>query len=326
MIFALHPLKYFKQFITIRLQDIFYLNPTISFCGRVYYTKHLIMKKLSLQFLLLCITTLAAAQSNHFFSVHFDLDKWNLTQDALASLDSFIASNKSDTTKIKLYGHTDIMASYEYNDALSMKRTASVKNYLVQKGFTAANIIEERGFGKRRPLNNNHGELEMYLNRRVEIQVAGNKAVASTKQPCDEKPARTLTEEIEDTSSIAGKKIALNNMNFYGGTHIIIPESMPVLMELVQAMKKHPALEIAVEGHICCLEGDGDGMDLGTRTMNLSVNRAREICTYLSKNGIASARLQYKGFGHSVPLYPYPEKTEIEREQNRRVEIRILKK
>lgn len=258
--------------------------------------------------------------------VHFDLDKWNLTQDALASLDSFIASNNSDTTKIKLHGHTDIMASYDYNDALSMKRTASVKHYLVQKGFTAANIIEERGFGKRRPLNNNHGELEMYLNRRVEIKVEGNLTVANIKTPCDEKPAATLTEELEDTSNIAGKNIVLNNMNFYGGTHIIIPESMPILMELVQVMKRNPRLEIAVEGHICCLEGDGDGMDLATRTMNLSVNRAREICTYLSKNGIASARLQYKGFGHSVPLYPYPEKSETERVQNRRVEIRILKK
>jgi outer membrane protein OmpA-like peptidoglycan-associated protein len=266
------------------------------------------------------------AQNINSFMVHFDLDKWNLTQDALASLDSFIASNKSDSVKIKLYGHTDIMAGYDYNDALSMKRTSSVKNYLVQKGFTPANIIEERGFGKRRPLNNNHGELEMYLNRRVEIKVEGNAVVATAKTPCDEKPARTLTEEIEDSSTIAGKNIALNNMNFYGGTHIIIPESMPVLMELVQVMKKNPGLEIAVEGHICCLEGNGDGMDLGTRTMNLSVNRAREICTYLSKNGIASARLQYKGFGHSVPLYAYPEKTEKEREQNRRVEIRILKK
>jgi len=284
------------------------------------------MKKLSLYLLLLCATITAHAQNNNSFMVHFDLDKWNLTEDALASLDSFIASNKSDSSRVKLYGHTDIMASYEYNDALSMKRTASVKNYLVQKGFAAANIVEERGFGKRRPLNNNHGEQEMYKNRRVEIKVEGQALVANTKTPCDEIVAKTLTETIEDSSTIAGKNIVLNNMNFYGGTHIIIPESMPILMELVQAMKKNPGLEIAVEGHICCLEGNGDGMDLGTRTMNLSVNRAREICTYLSKNGIASARLQYKGFGHSVPLYPYPEKSETERVQNRRVEIRILKK
>jgi outer membrane protein OmpA-like peptidoglycan-associated protein len=282
------------------------------------------MKKVLLPVLLLAIMA-SHAQSNHSFSVHFDVDKFTLTTDATSSLDSFIAMNNTGA-KIKLYGHTDIMAGYEYNDALSVKRTHAVKNYLVQKGFAAANIIEEKGFGKRRPLNRNHGELEMYMNRRVEITVQGDNAVATAKTPCDEKEEKTLTEEMEDTATQAGSNIVLKNMNFYGGTHVIIPESLPVLMELVNAMKKNPKLEIAVEGHICCQDGPGDGIDMGTLTVNLSVNRAREICAYLSKNGIASARLQYKGFGHSAPLTPYPEKTEEERIQNRRVEIKILKK
>lgn len=283
------------------------------------------MKKLLLPLLLMVMIT-GNAQNNTSFNVHFDLDKWDLTTDALASLDSFIAVSKSDTAKIKLYGHTDIMAGYEYNDALSIKRTIAVKNYLVQKGLSAANIIEERGFGKRRPLNNNHGEWEMYMNRRVEVLAERNISAAVIKAPCDEKPLKTLTEQIEDSNTTTGKNIVLNNMNFYGGTHIIIPESMPILMELVQVMKKNPSLEIAVEGHICCQEGNADGFDLGTRTANLSVNRAKEICYYLSKNGIASHRLQYKGFGHSAPLFPYPEKDEAQRVQNRRVEIKILKK
>jgi len=283
------------------------------------------MKKLFIPLLLMVVVN-TRAQNNTSFNVHFDLDKWNLTTDALASLDSFIATSKSDAATIKLYGHTDIMAGYEYNDALSIKRTMAVKNYLVQKGFPAAKIIEERGFGKRRPLNNNHGEREMYMNRRVEIMVEGSVTAANIKTPCDEKPLQTLTEQIEDSNTTTGKNIVLNNMNFYGGTHIIIPESMPVLMELVQVMKKNPSLEIAVEGHICCQEGNADGFDLGTRTANLSVNRAKEICYYLSKNGIASHRLQYKGFGHSAPLFPYPEKDEAQRVQNRRVEIKILKK
>ena len=280
------------------------------------------MKKILLPVLLTAMIT-SHAQNKNTFAVHFDLDKFNLTADATASLDSFISTNKTDSTKIKLYGHTDIMADYEYNDALSLKRTNTVKNYLVQRGFKASNIIEERGFGKRRPLNSNHGELEMYMNRRVEIMVEGNNISETVKIPCDEK---TLTEAIEDTATMEGTNIVLKNMNFYGGTHVIIPESVPTLLELVMVMKKNPKLEIAVEGHICCQDGPGDGIDMGTRTANLSENRAKEICYYLSKNGIASARLQYKGFGHSTPLTPYPEKTEEERTQNRRVEIKILKK
>jgi outer membrane protein OmpA-like peptidoglycan-associated protein len=97
-------------------------------------------------------------------------------------------------------------------------------------------------------------------------------------------------------------------------------------MELGTVMKKNPTLEIAVEGHICCNKDSTDGLDIGTRTLNLSVNRAKEICNYLWQNGIASNRLQYKGFAHQNPLVPYPEKTEEERTKNRRVEIKILKK
>lgn len=283
------------------------------------------MKKVLLPVLLLLVIT-AQAQNKNTFAVHFDLDKWNLTEDATASLDSFIKTKKPDT-KIKLYGHTDIMAGYDYNDALSVKRTAAVKNYLVQKGLDATSIIEERGFGKRRPLNNNHGEWEMYMNRRVDIMIDGELVNETVKEPCAPCPAvKTLTEEMEDTSLNAGKNIVLKNMNFYGGTHTILPESLPVLMELVKVMKKNPALEIAIEGHICCQEGNADGFDIGTRTFNLSENRAREICVYLNKNGVASSRLQYKGFGHSSPLNVYPEKTEEERIQNRRVEIKILKR
>jgi len=290
------------------------------------------MKKLLLPALLL-IATISHAQNNRSFAVHFDLDKFNLTTDATTSLDSFVAAKKNDV-KIKLYGHTDIMAGYEYNDALSLKRTHAVKNYLVSKGFLAGNIIEEKGFGKRRPLNRNHGETEMYLNRRVEIMVEGEADEANEEIKNEEVKSEgtkmvngeSLVEKLADTQTTVGSNIVLKNMNFYGGTHVIIPESLPILMELVEAMKKNPKLEIAVEGHICCQEGDADGYDIGTRTVNLSENRAREICLYLSKNGIASARLKYKGFGHQFPLTPYPEKTEEERRNNRRVEIKILNK
>lgn len=283
------------------------------------------MKKILLPLLLL-IVTVSNAQTKSF-AVHFDLDKFNLTADATTSLDSFITAHAKNI-KIKLYGHTDIMAGYEYNDALSLKRTHTVKNYLVAKGFNAADIIEEKGFGKRRPLNRNHGETEMYLNRRVEIMVEGEMEVVEENDTEESvvTTGQSLTEKIADTQTKAGTNIVLKNMNFYGGTHVIIPESLPVLMELVEVMKKNPSLEIAVEGHICCQEGDADGFDIGTRTVNLSENRAREICLYLSKNGIASARLKYKGFGHQQPLTPYPEKTEAERQNNRRVEIKILKK
>jgi len=135
-----------------------------------------------------------------------------------------------------------------------------------------------------------------------------------------------LTEQIKDTSSTAGKNIILKNLNFYGGTHRVLPESMPVLQELLAVMKNNPSLEIAIEGHVCCTEGLGDGLDLETNTNNLSENRAKEIYNYLQRNGIASSRLRYQGLGHRFPLTASVETTEEEKTANRRVEIQILKR
>ncbi|MGG9972546.1 OmpA family protein [Ferruginibacter sp. SUN002] len=283
------------------------------------------MKKILLSALLLA-TISSHAQTQQTVVVHFDTDKYDLTVDATTTLDSFVLSNTTDK-KIKLYGHTDIMAGYEYNDALSLKRTNAVKQYLVSKGVSADNIIEEKGFGKRRPLNDNRGEKEMHMNRRVEIVFEGEEHVINEGvKNVEMKEEKTLTEKIEDTATSVGSNIVLKNMNFYGSTHSILPESMPTLFELIEVMKKNPTLVIQVEGHICCQDGDADGFDIGTRTQNLSENRAKEICKYLHKSGIEEKRLFFKGYGHQQPLTPYPEKTEEERINNRRVEIKIVRK
>jgi outer membrane protein OmpA-like peptidoglycan-associated protein len=108
--------------------------------------------------------------------------------------------------------------------------------------------------------------------------------------------------------------------------HQFLRESAPMLVELVDAMNAYPKLVIRIEGHICCNPSPGDGLDLETDITNLSEARAKAVKDYLVRNDIAPDRVSYKGFGHSSPIYPYPEKTEEERTQNRRVEIKIISK
>src|SRR6185436_18885882 len=105
-----------------------------------------------------------------------------------------------------------------------------------------------------------------------------------------------------------------------------LPESKPALDELLAAMKTYPKLVIEIEGNICCVEGDEDGIDLETGLKNLSYTRAKAIADWLVYMGIDSNRVSYKGFGHSKPLYPYPERSEEEQKLNRRVEIKIISK
>ena len=58
--------------------------------------------------------------------------------------------------------------------------------------------------------------------------------------------------------------------------------------------------------------------------MTLSNNRAKAVRQYLIKKGIDGKRLEAKGFGKTKPIGD--NKTEEGREQNRRVEMNILKR
>jgi outer membrane protein OmpA-like peptidoglycan-associated protein len=88
-------------------------------------------------------------------------------------------------------------------------------------------------------------------------------------------------------------------------------------------MRRFPTLTIAIEGHICCIRGDGD-VTTTKGIPNLSQARAREVYNYLVANGISPKRLSYVGFGHRFPIFPFPEKDDDEKKANRRVEIRIV--
>ena len=262
-----------------------------------------------------------AGHSQNSFTVHFDFNKHNLTATARLQLDSFLLTEKKQLPKlvIRLNGHCDAIGSDEYNYKLSEQRVATVKKYLLENGVQAANIGDEIGHGKKEPLNENNTEEERQLNRRVEISFI---PVTATDNPGN----ISLKEKIADSSVTAGTNIVLRNINFYGGMHQFLPESTPMLEELLDAMKTYPKLVIEVQGHICCHPDNGDGMDNETGINNLSRARAKAVQDYLISNGIAPERVSYKGFGHSIPIYAYPEQSEEERTQNRRVEIKIISK
>lgn len=76
-----------------------------------------------------------------------------------------------DGFNIVINGHTDNSGDYIYNMILSKQRAEAVKNYLIEKGFSADRFITN-GFGSRRPIQNNNTELGMAKNRRVEIEFA----------------------------------------------------------------------------------------------------------------------------------------------------------
>ena len=67
-------------------------------------------------------------------------------------------------------GHTDNVGSDAYNQALSERRTASVKDYVVKKGV-AGTRVSGQGFGESKPIADNKTAEGRAKNRRVEIKV-----------------------------------------------------------------------------------------------------------------------------------------------------------
>lgn len=75
--------------------------------------------------------------------------------------------------KLEIEGHTDSIGGEEYNQRLSEKRAASVRDYLVDSRVSINNTVA-RGLGKSEPVADNKTAAGRKLNRRVEMIVSGD--------------------------------------------------------------------------------------------------------------------------------------------------------
>lgn len=273
----------------------------------------------TLAFVLCSIFSLSViAQTDSILGkVFFDFDQWAITPASAASLQQLAANNKN-ITAITLTGRTDLRGNYVYNDSLATRRVVAVEKYLLELGFDPAKIIKRTALGKRNPIaeQESNTATRNQLNRVVELSGIVTEAT-TTPAP----PVKALQEQIKEGKA----NIILNNLNFEGGRHILLPTSQPMLNEVLEVMKNNPNLQVEIRGHICCAETKEDGLDIDTNENLLSRNRAREIYRYLVNNGIASSQLSYKGMGASEKIVK-EELTEKDRETNRRVEFVIIKR
>ena len=112
-----------------------------------------------------------------------------------------------------------------------------------------------------------------------------------------------------------GQSIRLNNIFFQSGKAILKPESFSELNRVVEFMAGSPTIKIEISGHT-----DNVGSDV--LNLNLSNARAKAVADYLIRKGIASDRIQSKGYGMTKPVASNA--TADGRAQNRRVEFVIL--
>ena len=104
-------------------------------------------------------------------NVLFDFDKTAIKPDGAKILDRLVAFLKENPDKkADLEGHTDSIGTDKYNQGLSERRAASVKDYLAKRGVDSSRLVT-RGFGKAKPIADNKTADGRAKNRRVEIKV-----------------------------------------------------------------------------------------------------------------------------------------------------------
>jgi outer membrane protein OmpA-like peptidoglycan-associated protein len=286
--------------------------------------------------LLFCLTV-SCVFSQEQVSFYFDSNKFSLKKVELLKLNQWLVPHKEDKI-LGVYGFCDEEGSVGYNDTLAKKRIDYVFNIIKGK-VKIREDFKTRSFGELHTLSRIKGEnrkVTLYyiqpkdfareaeiIKEKKEIVVVKKKEFVKFPDKLSfENPDGSISEFKMDTIfmrkiSLAkiGEKIKLENMNFYINTFAIMPQSRAKMYELLTVLKSYPDMKIQIQGHICCVTKD---------VRDLATQRAKAIYKFLEYNEIDKSRMAFVGYGSDRPLYPIPEKSEEEREANRRVEIEII--
>ncbi len=104
-------------------------------------------------------------------NIYFDFDKSTLLQQSYVELRGLLQVLESHPKMcIEVRGHTDGKGSADYNQHLSESRAHAVVDFLIANGIDE-HRLEYKGYGKTRPISNNHTAEGRATNRRVEFKI-----------------------------------------------------------------------------------------------------------------------------------------------------------
>ena len=171
---------------------------------------------------------------------------------------------------------------------MSNKRVATVQKILLSNNVPLYKIFICEGRGRVVLDKDTVKNLEKtrYKNRRVDLVYI--KKTVYTSFPENPK---------------AGDLIILDKILFEMGSSILSLKAKKELDRTVVILAKHKSLRFEIKGHVCCTSSKySDGIDQETQNRDLSVNRAKNVFSYLRSKGISPYRMAYKGYGNRFPL------------------------
>lgn len=167
-------------------------------------------------------------------------------------------------------------------------------------------------------VNDKNGEFVAVVNddddHIIKVNVPG---IAFVSQLIEKEEKNVLVENkiLEVKKIEVGQGYTLNNINFATNSSILENKAKIIIDEFFEFLQKNPKLRFAIHGHT---DNVGDAQS----NLVLSEQRAKSVYSYLLQKGIASSRMEFKGFGESKPIKD--NNTEAGRLKNRRTEFVIL--
>ena len=109
--------------------------------------------------------------------------------------------------------------------------------------------------------------------------------------------------------------LQIQNLYFDANQFAVKAECESTLSEVYNFLSKNPKVVVEIAGHTNNRPSD-------TYANTLSANRAKAVYEWLIQRGIPEKRVQFKGYGKTMPIAPNT--TEEGRKKNQRVEVRVL--
>ena len=110
---------------------------------------------------------------------------------------------------------------------------------------------------------------------------------------------------------------AMRAVQFETGSAVIKTQSLSVLDQIAEILKRYPNYNLSVDGHT-------DSIGDSASNMTLSERRAKACYDYIISRGLSTTRLSYNGYGETRPIAD--NKYKDGRETNRRVEFNLFMK
>ena len=120
-----------------------------------------------------------------------------------------------------------------------------------------------------------------------------------------------------DSSAKVNQIFTFDNLNFESNSPVLVAGAEKTVQDLAKIMTAYPRVQVKLTGYT-----DNAGDSLQNR--KLSAKRALTVRNLLIANGIADVRIDFSGKGSSNPVASNA--TEVGKAQNRRIEVKVVKK